>query len=50
MDKFFEKCGLLVSTAQRREGAFPAVRCIVRFTYQHGWSEFDGKSWTYHID
>ena len=50
MEKFFMKAGELVSTEQFRRGTFPAVVCVVRFTYQRGWAEYDGAGWTFHLD
>lgn len=50
MSKFFSLAGDYLGYETRVEGSFPRSTHVVRFSYSNGWSEFDGRGWTYHID
>ncbi len=50
MERFFSKAGVLLSHAIEVRGEFPAKLVIVRFYYERGTAEYDGRSWTYNLD
>lgn len=50
MDQFFSKAGALISTTQLESGTSPQRVFTVRFTYENGYSEYNGREWTYQID